>query len=1189
MEKINLILNGKPVLADKGSTVLETAQLHGVEIPTLCHDQRLKPTAACRICLVRVEGARNPLPACATTVSDGMVISTHTEELVKTRQTALELMLSDHYGDCIAPCKLACPASIDIQGYIGLIANGMYTDALSLIMESNPLPSICGRVCPRFCEKQCRRNIVDSPVAINALKRFATDYATRHDFEVKIDIKPATGHKVAIIGGGPAGLTAAHYLAKQGHAVALFDSNPQLGGMMRYGIPAYRLPRDVLDKEIERITRMCLQVKCNVTLGKDFDLESLRKDGFEAIFIAIGAQADQKMRIPGEDLPGVLSGIGFLREIALGRKIKVGRKVAVIGGGNTAIDAAQSAVRLGAEEVTIVYRRTREEMPASADEIKQAEDKGVKFQFLTAPTKIQANNSHGIAMECIRMNLGELDSSGRRKPIPAVGSEFILDMDNVIMAVGQSLSAPAGDSISSLKLDRSGYISINKETMQTTLDYVFAGGDCASGPATVVQAIGAGKRAAASIDSYILNGNVVPQTSAYNCSKGDWDKIDASEYADIQQIPRGEMPTLDPKQDTGFDEYELGFTENMASIESERCLACGCEKVFNCTLRDLANEYKVSSDKYNGYKHRYPVNKVEHPNILRDANKCILCGRCVRICSEIVGLGVLGFVNRGFETTVEPAFGVSLSETNCTSCGLCISTCPTGAILPRIALHKPGPWELQTTPSICPGCGIGCGIVLNRVDNSIIKVTANTNSDVNSGNLCEKGMFGAILTNSQQRFDKPLLLKDGKLVETSWPEAISAAAGGLNTIKQSGDVESALVVSANLTNEELYLAQKLARTTLGTNTILSPLLPPLNEGFLQYLGKDGSTCTFSDLRESDLIVMLDCALEDKYPVAAMMIRKAATQGSRLVTASSRQGPLDLMAGTSLKVNKRTSVDVLNAMLTYLLTYNLIDSESMNSIGVDIRDSIEEIKHQPLTRLYDIPWINPSRVVAAAQLYIRAKRPVIVVDGDTVTPAEAAAISRLAIITGNSRRKDSGILILRSQCNAQGALDMGISPAHLPGQIPITSDRKKVFETEWGCSLPALPGLQKGATINQVNRHVGALLLIGENATYEATELNLTKPLFSVWINSVLPAKPPYPSVILPCASFAESEGTITNCEGRIQKVNPAIEPPAGKKTWQILAELSSVMGCRMDYASVSSINEEIMKVTASVNSEYAAT
>ncbi len=455
MPKISFTLNGKRVETEAGNTILEAAQQNGVEVPTLCHDPRLKATAACRLCLTEVEGARGPMPACATPVTEGMVVRTITDDLFKTRQMALELLLSDHYGDCVAPCKLACPAGIDIQGYIGLIANGQYQEALKLIKESNPLPVVCGRVCPRFCEAKCRRNLVDEPVAINALKRFIADYELNNGGVYVPEVKPATGHRVAIVGGGPAGLSAAYYLALEGHEVAIFESNPQLGGMLRYGIPEYRLPKAVLDKEIDAITGICQQVNLNASLGKDFTIDSLKGDGYEAIFIALGAQASQTMRVEGEDLPGTLSGIGFLRDVALNQEVTLGQRVAVIGGGNTAIDAARTALRLGADEVTIVYRRSRDEMPANDEEIEQAEEEGVQIHFLAAPVKIIARDNKVDSVECIKMALGEPDSSGRRRPEPIAGSEFTMEVDTVIAAIGQTLEVSG--------IPQNGQIEFNKE------------------------------------------------------------------------------------------------------------------------------------------------------------------------------------------------------------------------------------------------------------------------------------------------------------------------------------------------------------------------------------------------------------------------------------------------------------------------------------------------------------------------------------------------------------------------------------------------------------------------------------------------------------------------------------------------------------------------------------------------------
>ncbi|MDD5509586.1 MAG: NAD(P)-binding protein [Dehalococcoidales bacterium] len=681
MPKVAFTLNGKRIEAEVGTTILEAAEQQGIRLPTLCHDSRLKPTAACRLCLVEVEKARGPMPACTTPITEGMAIRTASDDLSNMRRMALELILSDHYGDCIAPCKLTCPAGIDIQGHIALTAQGKYREALALIKESNPLPLVCGRVCPRFCETECRRNRVDEPVAINSLKRFVADYDMNSKDQYLPEPKPATGRRVAIIGGGPAGLTAAYYLGLEGHTVTILEASPELGGMLRYGIPEYRLPKAILDKEIAAITRLCHKVRCNASLGKDFTIESLKKTGYEAIFIAIGAQANQKMRIEGENLPGVLSGIEFLRDVTLGNKVSLGNKIAVIGGGNTAMDVARTAVRLGVKEVNVVYRRSRLEMPANAEEIEQAEEEGVHFQFLTAPVKASARAGKVAAMECIKMALGEPDSSGRRRPEPIAGSEFTMEVDNIIAAIGQAMDNPNLDRDSQIEISKRNYISINDENMATSVAGVFSGGDCTSGPATAVEAIGAGRRAASSINKYLSGQPVVPDVKSYSCSKGELEDIDSTDFADVERIARTKQATLDPEErKKSFAEMEFTLSEKKALKEAERCLGCGCHARFDCKLRELATEYQVNDAHYAGAKHHLPINKSEHPFILRDQNKCILCGRCIRICSEIKGLSVFGFVERGFETRVEPTLGMPLSETSCDSCGLCVSTCPTGAL-----------------------------------------------------------------------------------------------------------------------------------------------------------------------------------------------------------------------------------------------------------------------------------------------------------------------------------------------------------------------------------------------------------------------------------------------------------------------------------------------------------------------------
>ncbi len=1184
MPKVSFTLNGERVEVEAGTTILEVAERNGVKIPTLCHDPRLKPTAACRLCLVEVEGSREITPACITPVTEGMVVRTESDDLINMRRMALELLLSDHYGDCIAPCKLACPAGIDIQGHIALTANGQYQEAIKLIKQSNPLPLVCGRVCPRFCETKCRRNLVDEAVAINALKRFVADYDQNNGASYIPQPKPATGHRVAIVGGGPAGLSAAYYLALEGHEVTIFEANPQLGGMLRYGIPEYRLPKAILDKEIAAIANLCHEIRYNVSLSKDFTIDSLKTRGYEAIFVALGAQTDQKMKIKGEDLLGVLSGIEFLKDVALGKQVTLGKRVAVIGGGNTAVDVARTALRLGAKEVTIVYRRSRDEMPANKEEVEQAEQEGIRIQFLAAPVRVSARNGKVDSMECIRMVLGEPDSSGRRRPEPVAGSEFTMKVNTVIAAIGQTLDPSGFDQDSGIKLNRKGYIN-TKETMETSVEGVFAGGDCTSGPATVIEAVAAGRRVAVSINQYLNSQPIVPETKPYNCSKGELDEIDITDYQQVERIPRTEMPVLDPEDRKGnFAEIELGFTEEMAKREAERCLACGCQDVFDCRLRELATEYQVNDSHYAGGKRHLPINEDEHPHILIDQNKCILCGRCVRICDEVLGINALGFTNRGFVTRVEPAMGLPLRETNCISCGQCISTCPTGAITPKIHLPKSGPWKLDTVPTICPYCGIGCNLGLNIIEDRIVKVTSPISSPVNNGNLCKKGAFNPCSLHDLNRLTTPLIKRNGNLIEASWEEAIALASGGLRQIRErSGGDRLAVLSSPLLTNEENYLAQKLARVALGTNNIGSLSVPTVSEELAKSLGKNASTCSYNDILASDLIIVFGCDLTEDYPIIALKVREAVAKGSKLVTFNHRATRIDPLANITVKVSPRTSTGLLRAMLNYILSYGLVNYDFVRLRTTGFERLANGVKKYPLEKIADTLWIKPARIIEAIHLYIQAQRPVIIVNADTITPAELVLINDLALITGNVGRSGAGIIALHTTGNAQGLIDMGVNPDYLPGQQTITNPAiRQKFETAWGKPIPTERG--KSAIAQGIEKgNIQGILVLGGDAGKIGNAIFFEVPVFSVLIDTARPEKPPYPDVILPGANFAESEGTYINCERRIQHLHPAISPPAGKKNWEIISALSTSLGYPMDYPAVPSIYNEIIKLAPILN------
>ncbi|MBN2049601.1 MAG: FAD-dependent oxidoreductase [Spirochaetales bacterium] len=734
---IQVHINGKECAVFEGVTILQAAREQGLHIPTLCDDRRLEPYGSCWVCLVKVEGAKGFVPSCATQVRPGMKIVTDDEEVRQARKLAFELILSNHYGDCKAPCTLACPSNIDVQGYVGLIAYGKNAEALKLVKKNNPFPSVCGRVCPRPCEDECRRNIVDEPVGIDYLKRYIADIDLFSGNPWKPEVAPSNGKKVAVIGGGPAGLSAAYYLKQAGTEVTVYEAQEKAGGMLRYGIPDYRLPQDVLDKEIALITDLGVSLICGKCLGTELELETLLKEN-DAVLLALGAWQSREMRIAGEDLPGVLPGIDMLRGVAEGNHPKIGRKVAVIGGGNTAIDAARTSLRLGADDVQIFYRRSREEMPASDMEIEEALEEGIRITYLAAPSKITKGRNNPLELHLITMELGEPDPSGRRRPVPVEGADFSWEVDTVIAAVGQYTDTSSLKTAEGL-VDERGNIVCDKETGATAIPKLFAAGDVVTGPDIAIRAIAGGKHAAASIGMFFA-GLQVERKAEFLVRKSDLRPVTAEDLEDEEKLPRQTMPKIPlERRRRSFSEIEMGYTDEQALIEARRCLECGCQDVHECKLKEYAQEYEARIDRFVGDFQVHPVDK-SHPYIVRDPSKCILCGRCVRICQEVQGLGVLGYVKRGFASHIEPSFGSPFGEVDlCISCGQCVSACPVGALTEKFPSGKTVPLEEEVTPGYCPMCSVSCPVEYRSHGSLFTRITERF--DTYGGILCERGRF----------------------------------------------------------------------------------------------------------------------------------------------------------------------------------------------------------------------------------------------------------------------------------------------------------------------------------------------------------------------------------------------------------------------------------------------------------------
>lgn len=720
---LNLTINGKNITVEEGTTILQAAKDNGIYIPTLCYDDAVKVYGACGLCVVEAEGIPKLLRSCSAKCSEGMVVNTESKRVVQSRKIAMELLMSAHDGDCVAPCQLNCPARTDCQGYVGLIANGEYEAALKLIKNKVSLPASIGRVCPHPCETACRRGKVDEAINIAQLKAFAADMDLNSDSYLPEKNAP-TGKKIAIIGGGPAGLTAAYRLAILGHEVTVYDMMEKMGGMLRYGIPQYRLPKEVLDNEIAIIEKLGVKMINGVKLGKDFTVASLKAQN-DAVIVAVGAWKSSSMRTPGEELDGIYGGIDFLRAVALKQEINIGDKVVICGGGNTAMDACRTAVRLGAKEVYCVYRRTRNEMPAEDIEITEAEEEGVQFKFLTNPISFNGKDGKVKSVTLQLMELGEPDASGRRRPVAIEGKTEELDVDSVIIAIGQKL---VNEDVSELKLTDRGNIEADIDTFKTNIEGVFAIGDATNrGASIAIEAIGEANRCALSIDAY-LNGEDIETRVPY-ISRRDEELIDFQSKEKCPARKPQMLPAAERKNN--FDEVCLGYTEEDAKAEASRCLECGCKEYYKCKLLSVAQRYDIHPERFKGeMPQKYTADSNEF--IERNSAKCILCGLCVRSCKEVMNISAIGLLGRGFKTEVAPAFNLPLDQTKCTNCGLCVELCPTGALTEKSALKKQVPLKEEYSKETVTIDGKQAEVLVSRYDGKIIRVIPNDEVSRNS-------------------------------------------------------------------------------------------------------------------------------------------------------------------------------------------------------------------------------------------------------------------------------------------------------------------------------------------------------------------------------------------------------------------------------------------------------------------------
>ncbi len=1189
---IALNIDGKNVKARQGQTILEAARSSGIYIPSLCYYPGLKPLPqvipdeACQLCVVEANGSI--VLSCVTPISGRMVVKTKTPKVQELRQKKLlailarqprdicfekkecELQRAIDYiglrempvhvprslpllednpffvrdsGFCILcnrclrvcddirglgviepafPCYKACPAGIDIPRYICLIARGRPSASLAVIREKVPFPAVLGRVCAAPCQKECRRGLdVDETLKIRILKRFAADNGD-DSWKKQAKFLPSTGKSAAVVGAGPAGLTCAYYLAKLGHRVIIFEALPEPGGMMRVGIPEYRLPRDILHDEIREIEKAGVEIKLNSRVES---LDSLFKQGYQAIFLGIGAHKEMKLGVEGEDLPGVVGCVEFLRRFNLGDKVRVGNRVGVIGGGNVAIDSARATLRLGARRVTIFYRRTKNEMPAQSEEVEQALEEGVEVMFLVAPSRIFKEDDN-LKLELIRMELGEPDTSGRRRPVPVKGSEFTAELDTLIAAIGEQPDVPADLRV---EVGRGNVVKVN-EDLSTSREGVFAGGDCESGPALVINAIAAGRKAAQSIDRYLggkgdITEHLVPAEEAM-----EW----------LEEVPVGErlaaISYLAPQtRIEGLSEVEQPMDWDTAIAEARRCLQC-------YTIAPLGGQ------------------------TLREVG-CEFCGACVDSCptGALADLATRGIAKPDrVVTTICPYCGVG--------CQLKLEVKDE-----KIIASKPDPDGVANHGQACVKGRFGIVEFVHhpeRLTTPLIR---------KNGQLKEASWDEALelVAEGLKRYSpqEVAVITSAKCTneENYVMQKFARAVLGTNNIDHCARLCHAPSVaglvqsfgSGAMTNSIDEAEGAACVFAIGTNTSVSHPVIGLR---IKRAVQNGAKLIVANPVKIDICRFADLwlRLHPGTDVALLM-------GMMRVIVD--EGLLDSAFIKDRCENFDAFKDSLSAFdLDFVERVTGVPSEEIAEAARIYATS------KPATILFYTMGITQhshgtDNVLATANLAM--------LTGNVGKPSSGVNPLR-------GQNNVQGACDMGALPNVYPGYQAVSNPAirekfETAWGCSLPPSLKDKFGITWACSLPLAPGLTLVEMLDAAHRkEIKALYLVGENPALSDPDVQhvreaLARLDFFVVQDIFLSETAKLAHVVLPAASFAEKDGTFTNTERRVQRVRKVIEPIGDSKPdWWIVCQVAKKLEAKgFDYSDPSEIMEEIRNLTPS--------